>query len=52
MEAILKCEIHRNTFYNFNSIPHTVLVNKEGMIIASGLRGSQLEQKLKELLTK
>jgi len=40
------------SLYNFNSIPHTVLVNKEGMIIASGLRGSQLEQKLKELLTK
>jgi thiol-disulfide isomerase/thioredoxin len=38
--------------YNFSSIPHTVLVNKEGMIIASGLRGEQLEQKLKAIFTK
>ena len=36
--------------YGFNSIPHTVLVDKEGKIIASGLRGASLEQKLKELL--
>tara|TARA_R110002072_G_scaffold302976_1_gene490565 strand:- start:15164 stop:16330 length:1167 start_codon:yes stop_codon:yes gene_type:complete len=36
--------------YNFNSIPHTVLVDKEGKIVATGLRGETLEQKLKELL--
>jgi thiol-disulfide isomerase/thioredoxin len=40
------------SLYNFNSIPHTVLVDKEGMIIASGLRGIKLEQKLRELLLK
>ena len=40
------------SLYNFNSIPHTVLVDKEGMIIASGLRGIKLEQKLKELFAK
>lgn len=38
--------------YGFNSIPHTVLVDKEGLIIASGLRGASLEQKLKVLLKK
>ncbi len=36
--------------YNFNSIPHTVLVDKTGKIIARNLRGASLEQKLKELL--
>ena len=35
--------------YGFNGIPHTVLVNKEGMIIGTGLRGAALEQKLKEI---
>jgi len=36
--------------YNFNSIPHTVLVDKTGKIIATKLSGESLEQKLKELL--
>lgn len=40
------------SLYNFNSIPHTVLVDREGKIIASGLRGEKLEQKLKELFAK
>jgi thiol-disulfide isomerase/thioredoxin len=35
--------------YGFNGIPHTVLVDKEGMIIGTGLRGPSLEQKLKEI---
>ncbi len=38
--------------YGFNSIPYTVLVNKEGNIIGIGLRGTKLEQKLKELFGK
>jgi hypothetical protein len=38
--------------YQFNSIPHTVLVNKEGKIIARGLRGIALENKLKKLFGK
>jgi thiol-disulfide isomerase/thioredoxin len=38
--------------YGFDGIPHTVLVNKNGEIVATGLRGEQLEQKLKELLLK
>jgi hypothetical protein len=36
--------------YGFQSIPHTVLVDKEGKIIETGLRGESLEQKLKELI--
>lgn len=36
--------------YNFNSIPHTVLVDKTGKVIARNLRGESLEQKLKEIL--
>ncbi|MCH2230541.1 MAG: AhpC/TSA family protein [Crocinitomicaceae bacterium] len=40
------------SLYNFNSIPHTVLVDKAGKIVASGLRGEKLEQKLKEILKK
>lgn len=35
--------------YQFNSIPHTVLVSKEGKIIARGIRGTVLENKLKKL---
>lgn len=36
--------------YGFQSIPHTVLINKEGKIIEAGLRGESLEQKLKQLI--
>ncbi len=36
--------------YNVNSIPETVLVNPEGEIIARGLRGRDLEEKLEKLL--
>jgi peroxiredoxin len=36
--------------YGVVSIPFTVLVDKNGNIIAKGLRGETLEQKLKELL--
>ncbi len=36
--------------YNFSSIPHTVLVGKDGNIIAVGLRGEALEQKVAEIL--
>ncbi|MBL1280405.1 MAG: AhpC/TSA family protein [Fluviicola sp.] len=38
--------------YGFNSIPHTVLIDKEGKIIGTGLRGETLEQKLKEIFKK
>jgi thiol-disulfide isomerase/thioredoxin len=36
--------------YQFNGIPHTVLIDPEGKIIAKNLRGPSLEQKLKEVL--
>ena len=36
--------------YGFNSIPHTVLIDKQGKVIARDLRGESLEQKLKEVL--
>lgn len=38
--------------YGFNGIPHTVLVNPDGKIIGTGLRGPALEQKLKEIFEK
>jgi len=36
--------------YNVQSIPFTVLLDKEGKIIAKDLRGPELEAKLKEIL--
>jgi thiol-disulfide isomerase/thioredoxin len=36
--------------YNIQGIPFTVLLDKEGKVIAKGLRGDELEAKLKEVL--
>jgi peroxiredoxin len=36
--------------YAVNSIPHTVLLDKEGIIIAKNLRGDELKAKIAELL--
>lgn len=36
--------------YQVNSIPHTVLVDKDGTIIAKGLHGKEISDKLSELL--
>ena len=36
--------------FGVNSIPFTLLIDKDGSIIAKGLRGQALEQKLKEIL--
>jgi hypothetical protein len=33
-----------------NSIPHTVLVDKDGTIIAKGLHGKEIAAKLSEML--
>jgi thiol-disulfide isomerase/thioredoxin len=38
--------------YGIQGIPHTVLVDPKGKIINVGLRGPELEQKLKELFSK
>lgn len=35
--------------YGFSGIPHTVLIDKEGVVIAKNLRGDALEQKLSEI---
>ena len=36
--------------YGINSIPATVLVDREGKVVARNLRGQELERKLKEIL--
>lgn len=36
--------------YAVRGIPHTVILNKEGVIVAKNLRGEELEAKVKELL--
>ncbi|KAA9325205.1 TlpA disulfide reductase family protein [Adhaeribacter soli] len=36
--------------YNITAIPHTILIDKEGKIIAKNLRGAALEAKLAEVL--
>ncbi len=38
------------TIYGFDAIPYNVLVDPQGKIIATGLRGSELENKLSEVL--
>ncbi|MCX2743993.1 TlpA disulfide reductase family protein [Mangrovivirga sp. M17] len=38
--------------YVVNSIPHTVLIDPDGKIIASGLRGESLNEKLEEIFRK
>ena len=38
--------------YNVKAIPHTVLLDKEGKILATGLRGKSLENKLEEIFGK
>ncbi len=37
--------------YSVSSIPHTILLDREGKIIARGLRGPQLEAKLAEIFS-
>lgn len=36
--------------YAVSSIPHTVLINEEGIIIARGLHGEELQEKLAEII--
>ena len=49
---LLGWESEMPKLYGFQGIPHTVLIDKEGKILESGLRGGALEQKLKELFKK
>lgn len=46
---VLDTEFDASTKYNVSSIPFTLLLDKEGMIIAKNLRGILLEKKLSEL---
>ena len=36
--------------YSVRSIPHTILLDKDGVIIAKNLRGEELRKKLEDLL--
>lgn len=38
--------------YGISSVPSTVLLDRQGKVVARNLRGSELENKLKELLSK
>ena len=38
--------------FNVESIPYTILIDKEGKIVAKGLQGDKLENKLKEMLNR
>ena len=43
-------ETYVRELYNLNSIPYTVLIDKDGKIVAKNLRGTDLELKIKNLL--
>ncbi len=47
---VLDAEDQAAIDYGVNAIPHTVLVGRDGRIIAVGLRGPELEAKLKSVL--
>ena len=38
--------------YHVSGIPFTVLIDREGRIVAKGLRGAELRQKVQELIGK
>jgi thiol-disulfide isomerase/thioredoxin len=46
---LLKWKSPLPQLYGFEGIPYTVLIDKEGKIIGTGLRGASLEQKLNEI---
>jgi thiol-disulfide isomerase/thioredoxin len=46
---LLKWQTPYKNLYEFSGIPHAVLVNKEGVIIDSKIRGAQLEEYLEEI---
>jgi hypothetical protein len=45
-----KWESQAAQLYGVNSIPRAFLIDKEGRIAATGMRGEQLEESLKKLL--
>lgn len=50
MSDLLAWETPVVKLYAFRGIPHTVLLDKDGVIVAKDLRGAKLEEKLVELL--
>ena len=42
-------ECAASAIYGINSIPATLLVDKDGKIVAKNLRGEELQNKLQEL---
>lgn len=46
---LLKWQTPYKTLYGFSGIPHAVLVNKDGVILDSKIRGAQLEEYLEEI---
>ena len=38
--------------YGVNSIPHSILLDQDGVIIAKNLRGEELHEKLEEVFLK
>lgn len=40
------------SLFNIEAIPYTILVDKNGIIVARGLRGADLEKKIQETLSK
>lgn len=50
MSDLKQWETAARPIYMFSSIPHTILLDPQGIIIEKDLRGGKLKEKLKELL--
>jgi len=50
MSDLQQWQSQAREIYNFNSIPHTILLDPDGVIIAKDLRGQKLLEKLQELI--
>ncbi|WP_163264013.1 TlpA disulfide reductase family protein [Dysgonomonas sp. 216] len=38
------------SIYGINSIPHTVLIDREGIVVAKNIRGEEIEEEIKKLI--
>jgi len=50
MSDLQQWQSQAREIYNFNAIPHTILLDPDGIIIAKDLRGKKLLEKLQELI--
>ena len=50
MSDLRQWDSQARIIYNFNSIPHTILLDPDGIIITKDLRGKKLLEKLQELI--